>query len=129
MPAPARSVFLKSQDLRFAFEQVVDGIEPFRAGLEVSDKVEREDGREFGGEAKLLLVMYLLISHCYLRWEKGTYSVPREVSWMSDGTGPSRLLNDKSLISAHNLSQVWGLTYKSGSREKYRNQSLSVLVQ
>jgi hypothetical protein len=44
------------------FEQVVDGIEPLRAGLEVRDKVEREAGREFGGEAKLLLVMYLLIS-------------------------------------------------------------------
>jgi hypothetical protein len=39
------------------FEQVVDGIEPLRAGLEVRDKVEREAGREFGGEAKLLFVM------------------------------------------------------------------------
>jgi hypothetical protein len=78
----------------------VDGIEPLRAGLEVRDKVDKEAGREFGGEAKLLLVMYLLISHCYLRWEKGTCSVPRDVSWMSDGTGPSRLLNDRSLISA-----------------------------
>ena len=83
------------------FEQVVDGIEPLRAGLEVSDKVEREDGRELGGEAKLLLVMYLLISRLLLRWEKETYNVPRDVSWMREGTGPSRLLNDKSLISAH----------------------------
>ena len=30
------------------------------------------------------------------------YSVPREISWMSDGTVPSRLLNDKSLLSVSN---------------------------
>lgn len=79
---------------------MVDGIEPLRAGLEVRDKVDKEAGREFGGEAKLLLVMYLLISRLLLRWGTETYSVPRDVSWMSDGTGPSRLLNDRSLISA-----------------------------
>jgi len=82
------------------FEQVVDGIDPLRAGLEVSDKVEREAGREFGGEAKLLFVMYLQISHRLSRWEKETCSVPRDVSWMREGTGPSRLLYDRSLISA-----------------------------
>jgi hypothetical protein len=64
---------------------VVVGIEPFRAGLEVKERVWREVGREFGGEMKLLFVMY---------------SVPREVSWISDGTGPSSALNDKSLSSA-----------------------------
>jgi hypothetical protein len=93
---------------------VVDGIEPLRAGLEVRDKVDKEAGREYGGEAKLLFVMYLLISHRLLKWERETYSVPRDVSWMREGTGPSRLLNDRSLISALYLSQVWGLTYKSG---------------
>jgi hypothetical protein len=70
-PAPARSVFLKSQDLRLVFEQVVDGIEPLRAGLEVRDKVERDAGREFGGEAKLLFVIYLMISHRFLKKERG----------------------------------------------------------
>ena len=82
--------------------------------MEVRDKVDKEAGREFGGETKLLLVMYLLISRSLLRWEKETYSVPRDVSWMREGTGPSRLLNDRSLISA--ISQITGqtkLTYKS----------------
>jgi hypothetical protein len=50
---------------------VVDGIEPLRAGLEVRDKVDKEAGREFGGEAKLLLVMYLLISRRLLKRERG----------------------------------------------------------
>jgi len=85
---------------------VVDGIDPLSAGLEVSDKVDKEAGREFGGEAKLLFVMYLLISRRLLRWEKETYRVPRDMSWMRDGTGPSRLLNDKSLVSALTPSQV-----------------------
>jgi hypothetical protein len=52
------------------FEQAVDGIEPLRAGFEVRESVEREAGRECGGEAKLLFVMYLLISHSLLGWEK-----------------------------------------------------------
>lgn len=51
------------------FEHVVDGIDPLSAGFEVSDKVERDAGREFGGETKLLFVMYLLISRRLLRWE------------------------------------------------------------
>jgi hypothetical protein len=45
----------------------VDGIEPLRAGLEVRDKVDKEAGREFGGDATLLFVMYLLISRLLLR--------------------------------------------------------------
>ena len=44
-------------------EQVVDGIEPFKAGLEVKERVCREVGREFGGVAKLLFVMYLFVSN------------------------------------------------------------------
>lgn len=91
VPDPARSVFLKSQNLRFVLEQVVDGIEPFNAGLEVNDRVCSEVGKELGGKEKLLFVMY---------------NVPREVSWMRDGTVPSRLLNDRSLLSVS--TQVGG---------------------
>ena len=79
-PEPARSVFLRSQDLRFVFEHVVDGIDPLSAGFEVSDKVERDTGREFGGETKLLFVMYLLISRRLLRGEMWSYKVSRDVS-------------------------------------------------
>ena len=43
-------------------EQVVDGIEPFNAGLEVKERVCREVGRELGGVAKLLFVMYLFVN-------------------------------------------------------------------
>jgi len=88
------------------FEHVVDGIDPLSAGFEVSDKVERDAGREFGGETKLLFVMYLLISRRLLRGEMWSYKVSRDVSWIRDGTGPSRLLNDKSLTSALSCSQV-----------------------
>jgi len=56
------------------FEHVVDGIDPLSAGFEVSDKVERDTGREFGGETKLLFVMYLL------RGEMWSYKVSRDVS-------------------------------------------------
>ena len=59
---------------------MVDGIDPLSAGFEVSDKVEREAGREFGGEAKLLFVMYLLISRRFSSGQKATYRVPRDVS-------------------------------------------------
>lgn len=73
--------------------------------MEVRERVEREAGREFGGEVRLLFVMYLLISFGHFSGKReGTYNVPREVSWIRDGTGPSRLLNDKSLdISSHPL--------------------------
>jgi hypothetical protein len=56
---PPRSVFLKSHCLKLVWEQVVDGIEPFKAGLDVSESVWREEGRELGGVVKLLFVIYL----------------------------------------------------------------------
>jgi hypothetical protein len=56
---PPRSVFLKSHCLKLVWEQVVDGIEPFNAGLDVSESVWREVGRELGGVVKLLFVIYL----------------------------------------------------------------------
>lgn len=97
--APPRSVFRRSQDRRLELEHKVDGIEPLSAELEVSDRVWREDGRELGGEAKLLLVIYLRCQLLDLKAQEMTaYRVWSDVSWMRDGTVPSKLLKDRSLM-------------------------------
>lgn len=75
-------MFRKSHDLRFEFEQSVEGIEPFKAGLEVRDKVCNDVGSELGGDPKLLFVKYRA-------W--------RDVSWIKEGTAPSKALNERSL--------------------------------
>jgi hypothetical protein len=96
---PPRSVFRRSQDRKLELEHRVDGIEPLRAGFEVSDKVCRDDGRELGGEAKLLFVMYLRCQLLVLKAQEMTaYRVWRDVVWMRDGTVPSKLLKDRSLM-------------------------------
>lgn len=57
-----RAVLRKSHDLRFELEHNVDGIEPFKAGLDVRDSVWMEVGNELGGVSKLLFVKYLFSS-------------------------------------------------------------------
>ena len=61
-PATPRAVLRRSHDRRFELAHTVDGIEPFNPGFDVSDSVCSESGSELGGEAKLLLVKYLITS-------------------------------------------------------------------
>ena len=55
----------------------MDGIEPFKAGLEVKERVCNEVGREFGGVAKLLFVMYLFVSSGHEEEQKWRTMCPR----------------------------------------------------
>ena len=56
---PVSSVPRRSQLLREGAEQMVIGILPSRSGFKVSDKVDRDDGKEAGTWVKALLCRYL----------------------------------------------------------------------
>lgn len=62
-----KPVLLRSQLIKPVFAHTLAGIEPERFGLDVSERVVRDEGRDAGGEVKGLLVRYLglanLVSH------------------------------------------------------------------
>jgi len=78
---PPNPVLLRSQLLNPAFEHTLAGMVPAKLGLEVSERVESEEGRERGGKVYSFFVKYKVL---------------REVSWVKDGIVPVRALNDKS---------------------------------
>lgn len=90
---PLRSVLRKSQDRKLALLHNVEGIEPFKEGLEVSDKVCNDEGSELGGEPKLLLVRYLM-NQLGVRRADVVYAVLTRSGGMQVGSGTGRRLRN-----------------------------------